>query len=297
VKQDSKHSKRQTTTTLNNDKNEENKCSDKNTFLTSQYYFSWDNAQYERFIAYRNEAIIDLIARIKSFNNEKNIKSILDLGCGGGNSTNLLNKSFKNAKILGLDNDSSMLEKADKLKLKNTIFKKHDINEGLASFGQFDMIFANASIQWIKDQERLFKGIFNALNKNGIFAAQIPNDDTSPFYKALRKLLCYPKWVGKFNKSRTFYSLNINQYYEILAAKTDEIYLWECSYFHILDGLEAIIEWYKGSGLRAYLAQLESSESLAFLDDLKELLPTYFTLQKNGKVLFNIPRFFMFARI
>lgn len=260
-------------------------------------HFSWDNAEYEHFIAYRNEPIMDLIARIKSFGNAKDIKRILDLGCGGGNSTKCLEDNFTNAQILGLDNDDSMLQKAKERQLKNVIFKKHDINEGLGSFGNFDMIFANASIQWIYNQKRLFSEMFSALNNGGILAIQIPNDETSPFYAALREVLAYPKWQGKFNKPRSFYSLKIDEYYEILAAKTNEIYLWECHYLHILEGLEMITQWYKGSGLRAYLAQLESKLKEAFLDDLRAILPAYFTTQNNGKVLFRIPRILMLARV
>ena len=59
----------------------------------------------------RTQPAIDLVNRLEGFAPN----SILDLGCGHGNSTKVLKDEFSNAKIIGADNSAEMLEKAREL--------------------------------------------------------------------------------------------------------------------------------------------------------------------------------------
>ena len=72
---------------------------------------NWNPIQYEKFLKDRTQPAVDLANRLLSVSPE----SILDLGCGPGNSTKVLKDKFPNAKIIGADNSNEMLAKAREL--------------------------------------------------------------------------------------------------------------------------------------------------------------------------------------
>ena len=72
--------------------------------------FDWNAAQYSKFKKERTIPAVDLANAI----NHKNVRSVLDIGCGIGNSTAVLAKKFPNAKIVGADNSDDMLADARK---------------------------------------------------------------------------------------------------------------------------------------------------------------------------------------
>lgn len=61
--------------------------------------FEWNSDQYLKFKAQRTQPAIDLAKRVS----DKKPQSILDIGCGPGNSTAVLTNLFPNAHILGID--------------------------------------------------------------------------------------------------------------------------------------------------------------------------------------------------
>lgn len=65
----------------------------------------WNPEQYIKFINERTQPSIDLANRIEV--DEPN--SIIDIGCGPGNSTAVLAKKFPSAHIIGADNSKNMV--------------------------------------------------------------------------------------------------------------------------------------------------------------------------------------------
>ena len=113
----------------------------------------WNSNQYLKFEKERAQPSADLISRLSDINPSR----VLDIGCGPGNSTNLLAKRFKDAEILGVDSSDNMLEKA-KATYPDFSFKKCILPNDFDKIdGKFDLIFSNACIHWIKEQELLIK--------------------------------------------------------------------------------------------------------------------------------------------
>ena len=114
---------------------------------------SWNSQQYLRFKTERTQPAIDLVNRI----NMDNPKRIIDIGCGPGNSTQVLASRYPNAYILGVDNSENMIETAKK-NYPGLDFKICDVSVELSQFdSDFDIVFSNACIQWIPDHKNLIK--------------------------------------------------------------------------------------------------------------------------------------------
>ena len=68
----------------------------------------WNAAQYKKFEEERTRPAIDLLAHLPV----EDPGTIFDLGCGPGNSTELLLYRFPNAHIIGLDSSPAMIATA-----------------------------------------------------------------------------------------------------------------------------------------------------------------------------------------
>ena len=98
---------------------------------------------------------------------------IYDLGCGPGNSAELLLQRFANARLIGLDTSDAMLAHA-RVRAPRAEFFKEDIASWTPEY-QPDLIFANAALQFLPEHERLFPRLMSYLAPGGALAAQMPN--------------------------------------------------------------------------------------------------------------------------
>ncbi len=132
---------------------------------------AWDPGQYLKFKDERTRPSIDLAARLDL----ASPASILDVGCGPGNSTEVLRDRWPAARITGLDSSTDMIERAR---------AAHDWGDWVcadaARLGEsgdrrtWDIVFSNATLQWIPDHERLIPRLFGLVNRGGALAVQVP---------------------------------------------------------------------------------------------------------------------------
>lgn len=98
---------------------------------------------------------------------DRNIRNILDVGCGTGNYTLLLRKKYNLAHIKAVDISRDMVDVA------RTKFGKGGIEfivadaEDLEFTGEFDLITSNAAFQWFNDPGSFLAGYKNALREEG----------------------------------------------------------------------------------------------------------------------------------
>ena len=250
----------------------------------------WNSNQYLKFESQRTRPSADLISRISDLEP----KTAADLGCGPGNSTALLAKNFKGARIIGLDSSDDMLAKA-KSSYPELEFSKCLLPEGLGKFEQsFDLIFSNACIHWIKDQRVLLDAVYEKLSSGGVFAVQLPLTERADFYRLLGDLTSEGRWK-KLSEIQNFHALSPEEYYDELSARFESFDIWETVYYHTVESADGVLEWYKGSGLRPYLDALSNAEREDFLRDLLSLIDENFKVRKNGKIIMKIPRLFFTA--
>lgn len=95
---------------------------------------------------------------------------LLDIGCGDGKITELISKKLKSGKVVGIDSSKDMIrfarQKYTNDKFENLSFEVRDARN-LGFEEEFDVIYSNAALHWIKDQECVLKEAFKSLNKGG----------------------------------------------------------------------------------------------------------------------------------
>ena len=122
----------------------------------------WNPSLYLQFASERTRPAAELLARIA----KPTAKHIADLGCGPGNSTELLHDVWPDAVITGVDNSPAMLEKAQQA-LPDCQFVNANISEWQPE-QPLDVLYANASLQWVADHQILFPRLASLLAADGV---------------------------------------------------------------------------------------------------------------------------------
>ena len=254
----------------------------------------WNSELYLKFKAQRTQPAIDLAQRAGDYAEAP--REVIDLGCGPGNSTRVLKNRFPNAHITGADNSANMIEKA-KADNPDLNFITLDISGDLSEYaGKYDVVFSNACLQWVPGHTDLLPKIFGMLREDGVFAAQIPMNYDEPIHKIILRISEDGKWSGRFPEKRIFGTLTIPEYFDILGGMTNDFELWQKIYCHRMPSIDSIIEWYRSTGLRTYLAALSEEEGAEFIADIRAELVKEYPVRKNGEIIFRFPRFFFIAR-
>ncbi len=253
---------------------------------------AWDAGKYLQFERERNQPAFDLARRVPGAP-----RRILDLGCGPGNSTEILRGAFPQAELIGADNSPEMIERARRTH-PDWDFRLFDATSPLEELGgSFDLIFANACIQWVPEHRLLLSKLFAGLSAGGTLAIQIPLQTRAPVHRMLRELSQQPPWNQWLRAApRIYHLLEPEEYYDILSTLTADFELWETTYYHRLASHEALLDWYRGTGLRPYLQPLPESERGKFESVLLNEIKRYFPVRRDGTVMFRFERLFMTAK-
>lgn len=252
---------------------------------------SWDSAQYLKFKRERTQPSIDLIGRIALSDPE----TILDVGCGPGNSTEQLKRRYPNAAVYGVDNSEEMLFAARE-KYPDIRFGSCDASRELGKLGEtYDIVFSNACIQWIPDHPKLLRELMCLLKKGGVLAVQVPMNYDEPIHRIIEETIRTEKWREKIGEPRIFHTLSLEAYYDLLSGLTPEFSMWETVYFHRMRSHADIMEWYGGTGLRPYLDRLSPEEGEAFRADIFRAVERAYPKRANGEIIFRFPRLFFTA--
>ena len=252
---------------------------------------SWSANQYTKFEDERTRPVRDLIAGIPA----ADVKTAVDIGCGPGNSTELLHARFPGAAVMGLDSSPDMIAAARK-RLPALRFETVDIS-AWPDPGPFDVILANAVLQWVPDHATLFPALIAKLGAGGTLAVQIPDNADEPAHRLMRETASGGPWAGKLAQSATrLHRHDAAWYYGALRGKVARLDVWRTTYFHALaGGAGAVVEWFKGSGLRPFLDPLDDNERKEFLARYQAAIAAAYPAFPDGTVLLPFPRLFIVA--
>jgi trans-aconitate 2-methyltransferase len=252
----------------------------------------WNPGQYLKFEDERTRPSVDLLRRVPL----RSAGRCVDLGCGPGNSTELVAERFPMADVTGIDSSPAMIAKA-KERFPGLSFEVAD----LAAWGPaepLDLIFANAVLQWVPDHRTLLPRLAGFLRPGGCIAVQMPNNIDEPSHRLMREVAAGGAWSRKLSGAALAREQlgSFEDYYGWLRAARCEVDIWQTVYIHPLAGARAIVEWFKSTGLKPFLDPLGPDERAAFEEAYEAEVAKAYPAQADGRVLLRFPRLFIVAR-
>lgn len=253
----------------------------------------WNPALYRQFEDERTRPARELLARVPL----AAARRVYDLGCGPGNSTELLVARFPDAEVIGTDNSTAMLAEA-RQRLPQQTFELGDI-AGWAPAGDApDLIYANASLQWLGDHAALIPRLFAALAPGGVLAVQMPDNLDEPSHRLMRDVASEAPWAAAIGDAGAVRSrlLEAGQYYDLLARNAATVDVWHTIYRHPMMSADAIVQWLRSTGLRPFLAALDAPLQRSFQAEYERRIDQAYPARADGQRLLAFPRLFIVAQ-
>lgn len=225
----------------------------------------WDPAQYDRFAAERRQPFTDLLALLQPAPGGRAV----DLGCGTGELTVALHQHLGTAETIGIDRSESMLSDSRRWTGHGVSFAVRDITE-FALDGGFDVIAANASLQWVPDHLVVLERLSAALRPQGQLAFQVPANADHPSHTLAHAV------AGEEPFASALAGVSLAHQDPIPPPETYAVALHRLGfgrqivrlqvYGHLLGSTGDVVEWVKGTLLTQYREKLDPPLYEAFLE-------------------------------
>lgn len=253
----------------------------------------WNPALYSRFEDERTRPARELLARVPL----QSVARAYDLGCGPGNSTELLVERFPGADVVGTDNSQAMIDTA-RQRLPQARFVWSDIAGWRPEGEAPQLIYANASLQWVPAHETLLPHLLDLLAPGGVLAVQMPDNRDEPTHRLMREVAALPEFaeaIGDYTRLRTEL-LGLNGYYDLLAPRAASVDVWRTTYQHPLASARAIVDWVSSTGLRPFVDPLNPELRARYLAEYERRIAAAYPARADGLRLLAFPRLFIVAR-
>jgi trans-aconitate methyltransferase len=123
---------------------------------------TWNAKQYSenaRFVSDLGMPVLELLAPLRG-------EDILDLGCGDGALTKKL--ADLGCHVVGVDASAEMVAAARELGLDARVMDGH----ALQFNNEFNAVFSNAVLHWLRQPQRVIAGVWRALRSGGRFVGE-----------------------------------------------------------------------------------------------------------------------------
>ncbi len=215
----------------------------------------WSARQYLKFEDERTRPPRDLLAQVPL----QRPQLVVDLGCGPGNSTELLAERYPDSQVIGLDSSPDMLRKARE-RLPNCTFIEADIATWKPD-PRADLIFGNAVMQWLPDHPAIMRRLLESMPAGGVLAIQMPDNTREPALRFQREVGASGPWKDhpEVQAAARDDLPAPEEYYDLLKPRCTHIDIWHTVYNHVMPSPQAITEWFKGSSLQPFLSPLDAA--------------------------------------
>jgi trans-aconitate 2-methyltransferase len=207
----------------------------------------WDPDQYNRFATEREQPFFDLAALLE----RDGSPDVADLGCGDGRLTVALHRTLGARSTLGVDRSPAMIERTRAQGAPGVRFELGDV-AGFDRPGDFDVVFANASLQWVPDHPSVLRRWARSLRPGGQLAAQVPANADHPAHLVAAEVAAErlanppPDAVAENVLSPEAYAAVLDG----LGCTSQHVRLQV--YVHRLASTADVVEWVKGTTLTRF---------------------------------------------
>lgn len=141
---------------------------------------TWDTKSYANHARF----VSDLGMPVVEWLNPRPGEKILDLGCGDGVLTAKLQEL--GCQVIGIDASPDFVRAAQSLGVEVHLLDAHH----LAFRDEFDAVFSNAALHWLKQPDLVIQGVWQALKPGGRFVAEFGgHGNVAKIATALQKTL------------------------------------------------------------------------------------------------------------
>jgi trans-aconitate 2-methyltransferase len=226
---------------------------------------TWDPDQYRRFEAERDQPFVDLLTLVEP--SERPV--VVDLGCGDGRLTSLAHQQLGADATLGLDASAAMLSRA--VDVDGIRYELDDIATWAAP-RSFDVILANASLQWVPDHRAVLARWIGSLAGGGQLAVQVPSNADHPSHTLVAEVAAElgidapPDPVA----ANVLAPVEYAELLDSLGAFRQSVRLQV--YAHRLASTPEVVEWVKGTTLTRVRGATDEETYARFLARYRERL-------------------------
>jgi trans-aconitate 2-methyltransferase len=231
--------------------------------------FEFDGDKYKRASEHQKSWGKRLIAELEFKGDER----ILDLGCGDGALTAELAKLVPDGFVLGIDASESMIETAWKYNAgANVRFELLDIN-AIDFESEFDLVFSNATLHWVKEHGKLLKNVYKTLKDRGTARFQFAGDgNCSNLIRILRETMAAKEYASYFSSfDWPWFMPGVDEYKALLdEVAFVEKKVWSENADKHFESAEAITKWIDQPSLVPFLGCIAGEDRQRFRDTVVE---------------------------
>ena len=220
----------------------------------------WSAQQYLKFEDERTRPARDLLAQVPLASPRK----VYDLGCGPGNSTDLLAARFPAAGIIGVDSSPDMLRQARE-RLPQYQFVQADLTHWAAP-DDADLLYSNATFQWVPDHLTVLKRLLAGLKPGGVLAVQMPDNTNEPSHVWMREVARETQFARQIARA-AFEREDLpspGDYYDALKPLCARFDIWHTNYHTCAGRTGRGHRMVQGHGATAFCRSFDSGATSGF---------------------------------
>ncbi|MET3962643.1 trans-aconitate 2-methyltransferase [Marmoricola sp. OAE513] len=250
---------------------------------------SWDPDRYLTFADERGRPFVELLARIDA----TAPSTVVDLGCGPGNMTDLLAQRWQAARVVGIDASAAMIARA-RSRGSAVDYRVDDVATWTAP-EPVDVLVSHATLQWVPDHLELLPGLVGQVTPGGWFAFGVPANFDEPSHTLREELAAEAPYAEQTAGVASPQAFDAATYLHALTGLGCTVDAWETTYLHQLSGPDPVFTWISGTSARPTLAALDAELRPRFEAELKRRLDAAYEATPAGVVL-PFRRVFVVAR-
>jgi trans-aconitate 2-methyltransferase len=255
----------------------------------------WDPEQYRKFATERELPFWELVELIEA----GGVTRMVDLGCGDGQLTVDAAARLGATSVLGIDSSPAMIDRARAHDGPATVFELGDIAPWSAD-ASFDLVLANASLQWVPDHETVLARWADALKPGGQLAVQVPANGTHASHVVANEVGATEPFRSAMGGTvpvdpSAAYVLAPERYAELLFRLGFEAqHVRLRVYPHVLATSADVVEWVRGTNLNRFFDRLPAELHEPFVDAYRTALLD--RIGEHAPYLYAFRRILMWAR-